>query len=593
MREGLAKLQASMEHENIDIWLIPCRDAHGSEFIGERDKCTEELSGFTGDSCEMAVFRDEAFLWTDGRYFEQAEKELSGSGISLMRMGEPGVPTLDAFLKERLSKGQTLAFYAPLFGASRGEKFKLLADGKEAFLVTDRDPADVFWEARPSRSCQPVRLVPERYTGRSSAEKLSDIRAVMKNEGAGVFFTGALDETAWVTNLRGGDIACNPLFLSYLLVKEAEALLFVQEEALTDDAREYLGRQGIGTRPYDCLRDALAAIRGEKVLADLSSTSFAVRDIFMKGGNTIIGHLSPAARLKCVKNAVEQKGMRSCHVRDGAYLTKYLYWLKKRISSGKKLTETEAADYLDSLRKKDRKFVDLSFPTISAYGPNAAMAHYQAEEGGALLKKRGLYLVDSGAHYLDGTTDVTRTIALGPLTKEEKRHCTLTVIGMLRLMNAVFPRGARGCNLDTIARDAMWRQGIDFNHGTGHGVGCLNVVHEGPVSVRMRPGADPGRDIPFEPGMVTSDEPGVYVEGKHGVRTENLLLCVPHKTYKGFLCFEPLTMAPLDPEIIDLSLMTDEDKALYNAYQALVYRRISPKLTEEERNWLRDETRAV
>ena len=320
----------------------------------------------------------------------------------------------------------------------------------------------------------------------------------------------------------------------------------------------------------------------------------------VSGRNSVKDAVSPAALLKCVKNEAEQKCMRDCHLRDGVWLTKFLYRLKTAVTApdyGKKtgcLTETDAAAMLDGLRASDPKFLSLSFPTISAWGPNAALPHYfPVEETAAKILPKGLYLVDSGAQYQDGTTDVTRTIALGRTTKEERRNYTLTVVGMLNLMNAVFPRGTRGMNLDTFARQALWARGINFNHGTGHGVGCLLNVHEGPAAVRPRPNPDARRDIPFEPGMVTSDEPGVYVEGSHGIRTENLLLCVRHPKYDGFYCFESLTFAPLDPDPLDLSVMTDEDLDRFNAYQTQVRRKIGPKLNEEERNWLIHETREI
>ena len=593
MRNELKRLQAAMRRDGTDIWLIPCRDAHGSEYIGDRDKCTEALSGFTGDSCVMAVFKEEAYLWTDGRYFEQAEKELSGSGVGLMKMGEKGVPTLPDFLESRLERGQTLAFYAPLFSVTAGRSYRKLCEKKGASVRTNLDPAELFWENRPERSRQPVWSVPIARAGKTAAEKLEELRERMQKAGATVFFTGALDETAWITNLRGSDIACNPVFLSFFLLTGTRAVLFVQEEALSEKTGHLLESQGIETRPYDSLEQDLSELSGETVLLDPASTSYAVWRL-LKERNILQEDVSPAALLKCVKNSTEQRGMAACHKRDGLYLTKFLYWLKKAVRSGKQLTEGEAAAQLDLLRSRDPRFVDLSFPTISAYGPNAAMAHYQAEAmGGAVLQKRGLYLVDSGAHYQDGTTDVTRTIALGPTTLEEKRHYTLTVIGMLRLMNAVFPEGVRGVNLDTFARAAMWREGVDFNHGTGHGVGCLNVVHEGPVAVRIRPGADPKRDLPFVPGMVTSDEPGVYVEGKHGVRTENLLLCVPFRKQKGFYAFRTLTLAPLDPAPLLVSMMTEQDRRQYNAYQRLVYRSLASSLTEPERKWLAHETREL
>ena len=591
MRQELAALRGAMKEEGITAWISPCSDAHGSEYIGEHDQCVRFLSGFTGDSCTLLVMEEEAYLWTDGRYFEQAEKELQGSGITLMKMGEKGVPSLSLFLRQNLGREDVPAFFAPLFGAGQGRELTELFESVCGAYRTDLDLPGRVWKDRPARSCSRLWVHPEKYAGESADRKISRLREAVRKAGCTCFFTGALDEVAWILNLRGSDIACNPVFLSWLLLKEDSCVLFLQREALTEGAAEAL--KGVEIRDYDEVLPVLRALEGEKVLMDLTAVSFSCWNA-VREKNRVKDGLSPAARMKCVKNETEIRCMKKSHLRDGVYLTKYLFRVKKAAAAGRNVTETEAAEVLDRMRAGDPEYVSLSFPTISAYGANAAMAHYMPRpETAAVLRRKGLYLVDSGAQYMDGTTDVTRTIALGPVTRREKRDYTLTVIGMLRLMHAVFPAGTRGMNLDTFARQAMWEEGVDFNHGTGHGVGFLNNVHEMPVSVRMRPSADPKRDIPFEPGMVTSDEPGVYVPGKYGIRTENLLLCTAHPKFEGFCAFVPLTLVPLDPEPLDRTVMSEQDIRWYNEYQSLVRRKIGPKLTEEERDWLDYETREI
>lgn len=593
MRKELIELRSVMEREGINIWISPCSDAHGSEYLDESDECIRFLTGFTGDSCTVLVTPDEAFLWTDGRYFVQAAIELKDTGVELMKMGEPGVPMLMETFSHVIKEGDKAAFFAPLLDARRGMAFAKAAEKKGASLITDKDLIKEIWAERPKRSAKPVFVHDEKYAGASVQEKLSGIRKVMEEKEADLFVTGALDECGWTLNLRGSDIVCNPCFLSFLIIGKDETTLFVQEEALTDKARKALADNEIIIRAYDDFSGALSEIRGKNILIDITAANYDTY-VRLKAANTLIDCLSPAAAAKCVKNETEIAHMKACHIRDGAYLSKYLYRLKKMVSEGKIFSETEAGDILDGIRAEDPLFLSNSFPTISAYAANAAMCHYEPKpETASKIYGSGLYLVDSGAQYYDGTTDVTRTIGLGETTAEEKRNYTLTVIGMLNLLHAVFPYGTRGMNLDILARKPLWERGLDFNHGTGHGVGFLNNVHEMPVAVRFRPNPDAKRDLPYVPGMVTSDEPGYYKDGGYGIRTENLIVCVPHDTFPGFLKFETLTYAPLDPSILDVSVMSDDDLACYNEYQQAVYEKISALLNDEEREWLKNETREI
>jgi Xaa-Pro aminopeptidase len=593
MRKELTDFRKIMKNRKITAWLSPCSDRHGGEYISAYDQCVKYLSGFTGDSSTLLILEKEAYLWTDGRYFVQAEKELKGSGISLMKAGEPGVPSMEEFIVSTLSDGDTFGFYAPLIDAQFGEKLVGELEKKHVGVHTDEDIVDMVWKNRPARSCHPVFVFPVASAGEDTGRKLRRIRLEMKKSDCDCFITSHLDEIAWLTNLRGADIECNPLFLSHLIVTKHDCRLFIQKKEAGNAVRKYLRETGITLCDYDDWTEAVKSLKGFRIFLDKAKTDYETFTA-LSGGNRITDAFSPVALMKCVKNKTEIMHMRESHIRDGVYVTKFLYRLLSDMDAGKKITETDAAEMLDGIRAADRQYVSLSFPTISACGSNAAMCHYMPEKKtAAVLKKKGFYLVDSGAQYKDGTTDVTRTFALGETTAREKRDYTLTVIGMLRLMHAVFPAGIRGTNLDTIARMPLWEHGLDFNHGTGHGVGFLNTVHEMPVSVRMRPSKDPRMDVPFCPGMITSDEPGIYIAGEYGIRTENMILCVKDGKRKGFFAFEPLTFVPLDERPLDVSVMTGQDIQYFNDYQKQVREKIGPHLNAAERAWLIHETAEI
>ncbi|WP_315543644.1 aminopeptidase P family protein [Stomatobaculum longum] len=595
MREELKQLREAMKKRGITVYYQPYSDAHGSEEISARDQSVRKISGFTGDSCTLVVLEKEAFIWTDSRFFVQANIELKDSGVELMKAGVPGTPTIVEYLENHFPEGGTLAFYAPLLGTNTGKELKEFVAKKKGKLITDIDLVDDIWKDRPERSHEPIWVHDIKYAGEEAKSKIDRVQAEMKKLDASVFLTGRLDEISWVTNLHGADISCNPVFLSYLMVKARSAKLFCQENALTDEAKKHLEEQGIAVGSYDDFIAAVGKLKDERVLTDLRDLNFAVYNAVVDK-NTIVDELSPISLMKIIKNDTELKGFRDCHVRDGVHLTRFLYWLKKTIKEGKADTYTEydLGEKLNSFRAADPKYVTLSFSTIPAYQANAAMAHYMpSKEQSDVVKPEGLFLVDSGAHYLDGTTDVTRTLALGDITPEQSRDYTLAVIGMLNLMFAVFPYYATAPLLDTYARQAMWKFGRDYGHGTGHGVGFVNNVHELPVSVRPWPHPDRRREVTFRPGMVTSDEPGVYIDGAYGIRIENMLICVKDTEHEGFNCFENLTWAPLDPDALDLSVMSKDDIRRFNKYQKRVRKTIAPLLPEEEREWLIHETRKI
>ena len=592
MKQTIVDLRKVMQREGIDAWISPSSDAHQSEYPTEYDKCRRFLSGFTGSAGTLLVMKEEAYLWTDGRYFLQAESELKDSGITLMKMGEPGVANLDELLEEKMKKDEVLGFNGSLLSFSEGKVIanKVVKNGVK--LAIGKEITDEVWTDRPERPHTKVFILEEKYAGKSAAKKISEVRKRMK--GRDLLIVSSLSDIAWLTNLRAFDIKCNPLFLSYFILESDKATLFIQEEALSDEVRTYLVGNGIDIKPYDSFDESVAGIKNKQIMFDEADVSYKTFISISKkeNANKLYSVLSPVTYLKNIKNDVEVSNMKKSHIRDGVYMAKYMYWIKQQVKMGAKLTEKTASDYLDNLRREDDLFLDLSFPTISGYAENGAIVHYEAEyETAKELEAKGLYLFDSGATYKDGTTDVTRTISLGENTYEEKLHYTLVTIGMLRLLNTTFKRGAIGVCLDIKAREALWEYGLDYNHGTGHGVGFVNTVHEAPTSIRNKINKDVLRNLEFEPGMIMSDEPGVYISGKHGIRMEILMNVVEKQ--EGFLGFESLTMAPIDSEPLLVEVMTKRDIEFYNKYQREVYEAISYGLNEEEKAWLKELTKEI
>jgi Xaa-Pro aminopeptidase len=592
MKQTIVDLRRVMQRDGIDAWISPSSDAHQSEYPTEYDKCRRFLSGFTGSAGTLLVMMEEAYLWTDGRYFLQAESELKDSGITLMKMGELGVPSLDELLEEKMKKDEVLGFNGSLLSFSEGKVIANKVVKKGVKLAIGKEITNEVWTDRPKRPHTKVFILEDKYAGKSASKKISEVRERMN--GKDLLIVSSLSDIAWLTNLRAFDIQCNPLFLSYFILEMDKAILFIQEESLSDDVREYLSNNGIGIKPYDDFDKSVAAIKSRQIMFDEADVSYKTFISISKkdNANKLYNVLSPVTYLKNIKNDIEVSNMKKSHIRDGVYMAKYMYWLKQQIKNGAKLTEKTASDYLDDLRRGDELFLDLSFPTISGYAENGAIVHYEAEYDTAKeLEAKGLYLFDSGATYMDGTTDVTRTISLGENTYEERLHYTLVTIGMLRLLNTTFKRGAIGACLDIKAREALWEYGLDYNHGTGHGVGFVNTVHEAPTSIRNKINKDLYRNLEFEPGMIMSDEPGVYISGKHGIRMEILMTVVEKQD--GFLGFESLTMAPIDNEPLLVEVMTKRDIELYNKYQKQVYEAISYGLSEEEKLWLKELTKEI
>ena len=585
--ERLARLRREMAQRGMDGYVVVTDDFHGSEYVGDYFKARAYLSGFTGSAGTLVVLPDRAALWTDGRYFLQAAEQLAGSTIELMRMGQPGVPAIGAFLAQHLPEGGVLGFDGRTVSSSFAGTLEKALEAKHIRFAGGEDLVDAVWPDRPALSDRPVWELTG--CGLSREEKLAKLREKMAAEDAAYLLLTSLTEIAWALNLRGGDVACTPVFLSFLLIGREDAQLCIQPQAVPADIVEKLTACGVTLRPYGSIYDILRALpAGTRVMADSATANYRIMESLSHA--EVLDQPSPAVLMKACKTQEETDGFRAAHIKDGAALCRFLYWLKTRIGE-EPMTELSAAARLAAFRAEQPDFLDLSFDTIAGYGPHGAIVHYDpTPETDVPLHPEGLLLVDSGAHYRQGTTDVTRTIALGPVTQEEKRMFTLVLKGHLALAAARFPHGATGENLDVLARLPLWEQGLDYNHGSGHGVGFILSVHEGPQSFRWH--STDGRRIPLEEGMVISNEPGYYEAGKFGIRHENLVLVrAGDKTEFGqFMYLEPLTMAPFDRDAIDVALLTEPELALLNGYHRLVYDTVSPLLPAEEQAWLAQAT---
>lgn len=593
VNKRLAQLRELMAEREIDAYLVPTSDYHETEYVGEHFACREYITGFTGSAGTALIMKDWAGLWTDGRYFVQAARELDGSGIELMKMGQPGVLSVLEFLQERLPAGGILGFDGRVVNAHAGKELENgLAENGISIIYT-KSLVNQIWTDRPPLEARPVWILSEQYAGQSAAEKIKELRSKMEKEHATLHLLTTLDDISWLLNIRGNDIPCNPVALSYLIITADKLTLYINMDALPGEVREYFIRLGVVTRPYHEIYTDVQQLKNEQVLLETGKVNYTLVQ-YLDKTNRIIDRMNPTVLAKAVKNPVEIENMKVAHIKDGVAMTKYIYWLKHNI--GKiPMTEVSVSDYLEELRR-EQGFIEPSFTTISAYGPNAAIVHYHADRNHcAVLKPQGLYLVDSGGQYLEGTTDITRTMSLGPVTSQEREHYTLTVMSMLRLGHVKFLHGCSGLSLDYVARELMWQRGIDYNHGTGHGVGYLLNVHERPIGIRFRTVPERQDNYPFAAGMVCSDEPGIYVEGSHGIRTENLLYCKEaEKTEFGqFLEFEFLTFVPIDLEPLEVSMLEEKDILYLNEYHALVYEKIAPHLTENEQKWLREATRPI
>ncbi len=591
IKERIKQVRDLMSKEEISYYLVPTSDYHQSEYVGEYFKARAFMSGFTGSQGNLLIGTEKAYLWTDGRYFVQAKNQLEGSDIDLMKMGEEGVPTLQEFLKTHLKEGMSLGFDGKVLSAQTYENYKQIAQKNGAHIKAHADLVGQIWTNRPPLPAHKLWILEEQYAGVKSQEKLDNLRKVMKEKEANLHILTSLYDIAWLLNLRGDDIEHVPVFLSFLVIGLKEATLYINQEDIDLEVGTYLADLEVQVKDYEEIYKDLQERKDCKILLDKSIINAGILEHLQ--GNHLIDETNPTSEMKAIKNPVEIANTIKAHRKDGIAMTKFMYYLKTRFGT-EPMTEISVSDYLEQLRK-DQGCFDISFDTIAAYGPHGAMMHYSATEESDVRLGDGFFLVDSGGHYLEGTTDITRTFALGQITKEQKKDFTITVRSNMNLANARFLKGTRGSNLDILAREPFWEEGMDYKCGTGHGVGHLLNVHEGPNSIRWRVSDASMLDGILQAGMITTDEPGVYKEGKYGIRIENELLCKESiKNENGqFMEFETITYCPIDLDAIDPELMNEKEKHYLNSYHKMVYEKISPYLTDEENLWLKEYTREI
>ena len=586
---NLEKLRKAMKIENINYYIIPSSDSHQSEYVSEYFKGREYVSGFTGSAGTLLVGLEDAYLWTDGRYFIQADKELKSSGISLMKMRTPGYPTIEEWIKDNVKENEVLGFDGKVFSVNQYEGYLNIAKENNFNINMRNDLLDSIWEERPQLPKNKIFLHDEKYAGKSASEKLGEVRKNMKAKNADYFILSSLDDIAWLCNIRGNDIKFNPVALSYVLVGMDNSNIYVDENKVDSETKTKLNSEGFEIKGYNEIEDDVKLLKGTVILDPNKLNA----KIFTSLSNEVkvIRELNVTTNLKAIKNEVEIANWEVSQVRDGIAMVKFIKWLKSNIGK-EKITEISASERLTAFRAQGDNYKGDSFGTIAGYKDHAAMMHYSATEASEYeLKPEGMFLVDSGAQYLDGTTDITRTFILGPITEEEKRDYTLVLKGHIAFASAKFLRGTTGINLDVLARRPLWNYGIDYKCGTGHGVGFFLNVHEGPQRIRPE-----GNSVALEPGMIITNEPGVYKEGKHGIRTENTLLVEKDfvsEEFGEFYKFRTISYCPIDLEGVNVEMLSPEEKDWLNDYHSMVYEKLSPYLNEEEKEFLKYETRRI
>lgn len=595
IRERVQVLREMMKKDQIDAYIIPSSDFHESEYVGEYFKAREFISGFTGSAGTVVITAEEAGLWTDGRYFIQANKQLEDTGIKLFKSGEPDVPTIEEYLYEIVPVDGVLGFDGRVISAKQGMKLAKKLEDKKVKVVYEKDLIDLVWEERPSLSQAPAFLLDTKYCGKDFTQKVLELREVMKEKGVTTHVITTLDDIAWLFNLRGGDVKFNPVVLAYAVVTLESVCLFVDKDKLSEEIKAKCLAEGITLQSYEEIYEAVKRFDSEQIiLLDSHKVNYAIYHNISKDIK-ILDELNPTMYAKAKKNEVELQSIRNSHLKDGVAFTKFMYWLKTNLGK-MEITEISASEKLEALRQEQEGFIEPSFGTIAGYKEHAAMMHYSASvESNYTLEQGGLFLIDSGGQYYDGTTDITRTFALGEVSEELKTHFTAVVRGMINLSKARFLQGVRGYNLDMLARGPIWDLGLDYKCGTGHGVGFLLNVHESPNGFRWKIVPERNDSCELEEGMLTTNEPGIYIEGSHGIRIENELVVRKGKEneYGQFLEFETVTFAPIDLDGIDINQMNKDEKAYLNAYHEEVYDKVSPFLEEDEKAWLKVYTRVI
>ena len=583
VNQRIEVLREVMRRESLDAFIFPSTDPHQGEYVPDHWKGREWISGFDGSAGTAVVTMNEAALWTDSRYFIAAAEQLKGTEFVLMKERVSGTPTITQWLGEVLRNIRSPQVGIDGMVSSTAEVEELISGLRHEGGITLRtnfDPLTIIWKDRPAIPQNPVFIQPLEYAGEACHEKISRVRRALRQKHADGMLVASLDDIAWMLNLRGSDVHCNPVFVSYLLISSTKVTLFIDKKKLSSSVLAYLNDEGVDVDDYDRVKEGLKDYFEYNILLDPHEVNYTLYNIVRR---EIVREESPVKRMKTIKNESEVLGFRNAMLKDGIALVKFLKWLRPAVEAGGQ-TEISVSEKLESLRAEQSLYKGLSFDTIAGYQEHGAIVHYEATpDTDVPLKSEGFLLLDSGAQYVDGTTDVTRTIALGPVTEEQRHIYTLVLKGHLQLQNLKFPSGASGTQLDLAARKDLWREGLNYMHGTGHGVGAFLNVHEGPHQIRME-----YKPAPMVAGMTVTDEPGIYLEGKFGVRTENTLLVVPYKEtpFGTFLQFEPLTLCPIDKSAIDISLMTDEEIGWLDEYHQMVYDRLSPYLDKEEREWL-------
>ncbi|MSU02668.1 aminopeptidase P family protein [Tissierella pigra] len=590
INERLRKLRKLMSEKGISAYIVNTGDPHQSEYVADYYKGRIWISGFTGSAGTVVITQDEAILWTDGRYFIQAEKELEGSEYKLFKMRIPGYPTYSQWLNEKLKDGDTLGFDGEVFSQSSVESLEKEFEGKDIKFIDEYDLVGEIWEDRPGIPKGEAFIHEVKYTGKTGKEKIEEVRKEMEKQNIDYVLIGSLDDIAWIYNIRGKDVLHNPVVISYALISKDEAYLFVDKEKINSEVKTFLSENDVQIAAYEEVIDYIKSLdKNSKIYLDKNRINrWTYKSI--PSECTIESGIDITTKLKGIKNPTEIENQKNAYIKDGVALVKFLYWLDKNVGNTY-ITEYSAQEKLLEFRKEQEGFIEPSFGAISAYKANAAMMHYSADEDSSSeIKKEGLYLIDSGGQYFDGTTDITRTAVMGSITEEEKRDFTLTLKAHINLGNARFLYGATGHSLDVLSRYPLWQEGIDYKCGTGHGVGFLLNVHEGPHGFAMV-----SNTVVLEKGMIITIEPGVYKEGSHGIRIENVVVVVEDiKTDSGkFMKFDTISFVPIDLEGIDVSLLSESERLWLNEYHKEVYNNLSSHLTEEEKAWLKEETKNI
>ena len=591
--ERLSALRKCMQDKHIDMYIVPTADFHQSEYVGEHFKARAYITGFTGSAGTAVITLHDAKLWTDGRYFLQAAKELEGTGVTLMKMFEPGVPTIEEYLEAELKSGQTLSFDGRVVSVGEGDAYASIAKKNGAKIDYQEDLIDAIWTDRPPLSEEPVWFLEEKYSGESSKSKLSRIRKEMEDAGCDTHIVSTLDDICWTLNIRGNDIDFFPLVLSYAIIKKDRFELYIDERKLDDKLKSILKKDDVILHPYnDIYEDVKKLPENATVLIDKAKLNYAIFNN-IPASVSIVNKRNPEILMKALKNPVEVENIKKAEIKDSIAHVRFMKWLKENL--GKiRITEMSASEKLDEFRAEMGNFIRDSFEPISSYGPHSAIVHYSSSpETDVELKAGSLYLSDTGAGFYEGSTDITRTYALGEVPEKMKEDFTIVAISNLQLASAKFLQGSSGLTLDILARKPFWDRGLNYNHGTGHGVGYLLNIHEGPAGFRYKYRAGETEEI--QEGMVITDEPGLYIEGSHGIRLENELLARKgvQNEYGQFLYFETITLIPFDLDAINPAILNEENKKLLNEYHKRVYEEIAPHLNEEEKAFLKKYTRAV